>query len=167
MHHGIRHSVTTIRETCIASVFLNDECLSKMWKCALFLMRAEKKLMLVHVDLFFANEMNYFYLQSFIAFINVELLIAYTASPLNGRCVSYCFFSEDVLFFVLNVWAWVNVRSSALHTLVSNDWETLHGVSVAMPASANIKEIRCGMFSQLWNGSEGRRCLLCVTQEDW
>lgn len=65
-----------------------------------------KKLMLVHVDLFFANEMNYFYLQSFIiAFINVELLIAYTASPLNGRCVSYCSFSEDVLFFVLNVWA--------------------------------------------------------------
>lgn len=128
-----------------------------------------KKLMLVHVDLFFANEMNYFYLQSFIiAFINVELLIAYTASPLNGRCVSYCSFSEDVLFFVLNVWAWVNVRSSALHTLVSNDWETLHGVSVAMPASANIKEIRCGMFSQLWNGRGGGDvCCVSLKRTGW
>lgn len=58
--------------------------------------------MLMHVKLFSANEMNYFYLQSFIiAFINIELLIAYSVSPLNERCVACCSFRADTSFFLL------------------------------------------------------------------
>lgn len=60
--------------------------------------------MLMHVELFSANEMNYFYLQSFIiAFINIELLIAYSVSPLNERCVVCCSFREDTSFFFTSV----------------------------------------------------------------